>query len=213
MNKVWKSFDQVESPPHFLDSKSKKKCYFAREYISEGYQASSDNQLIFNFKKPVSHKNSDDWRYKEQAIKAFVEDLAVLFSKIHKKHLPLFLTTIPTSKLRTDQRFDSRLDDVIDGLLKYNQNNNEKLYQYEEPITINNNTLSLSREEGSRSVESKRGDYKWNGFKNTIPKNLIVIDDVITSGASFIAYKKILEEQCEAINVIGLFWARTVKTK
>lgn len=45
------------------------KCYFFGEYAGrQGYSHSDMNQIIFNFKKPMSEKGKSGWGYKGKEI-------------------------------------------------------------------------------------------------------------------------------------------------
>jgi len=80
----------------------------------------------------------------------------------------------------------------------------------EEPIELANSTKSASTEAGTRNTDIIYNSLVWKGFKNPPPDVLIVIDDVITTGGHFAAYKRMLLENHPNTRVIGMFWALTV---
>ena len=71
---MWKSLDQVEKPPVFLESSDLEDCYFARDYISHGgYGASEANHLVSNFKKGVEKRDCSEWS-RGACIRSMVND-------------------------------------------------------------------------------------------------------------------------------------------
>ena len=76
-------------------------CFYAREYVSGGgYDRSETNQLIYNLKKPVSHRGMKDWPYKGKAIRQFATELAALLTGEYT------VTCIPSSKPRDHTDYD-----------------------------------------------------------------------------------------------------------
>ena len=78
-----------------------------------------------------------------------------------------------------------------------------------------------SRAQSSRSghvrdekyIAELKKSFSWIGFPLKEPDILIIIDDVITTGAQFRAYKEFLLEniQKKPERIIGLFWAKAIK--
>src|SRR5690349_8909263 len=64
----------VENPPALLDPDDI--CYYAREYTSHGgFSASEANQLVSNFKKKPSTRNTYQWNHKVRAVCQFAREL------------------------------------------------------------------------------------------------------------------------------------------
>ena len=60
--------DDLARPDHFYLTAADE-YYFLGEYTArKGYAFSATNQLILNFKKPMTVRNTAQWRYKEKAI-------------------------------------------------------------------------------------------------------------------------------------------------
>lgn len=77
-------------------------CAYFMEKLSEGYLKSNANQLIWNYKKDVSLKGTDQWKYKELAIKEFAKDLcSINFGSNTYSIIPA-----PTSKPRNHPQWD-----------------------------------------------------------------------------------------------------------
>lgn len=206
MEKLWKKFDLGQELPIHLDKESQETCMYAREYVSEGYKLSYDNQFIFNFKKPVDKKGKPEWRYKERACEQFANDLHNLFKNFNLEHITF--VTIPTSKLNSHDQFDPRFEMMNEQLLKLgNTPETPQRYCYESPIIIKQ-SVPPAHEGGSRNIDERYNNYQWDGFQNSEPKTLFIVDDVITTGCQFMAYKKLLLEKCPTLQIYGIFCAK-----
>ncbi len=64
---------------------------------------------------------------------------------------------------------------------------------------------------GSRKVEVIKNATVWNGINDLNGDTVILVDDVLTTGAHFKAWKGfIMEHDPRVKNVIGLFWTLQV---
>src|SRR5260370_42430178 len=60
--------DDLARPDHFYLTVADE-CYFLGEYTArKGYAFSATNELILNFKRSMTTRNTGQWRYKEKAI-------------------------------------------------------------------------------------------------------------------------------------------------
>ena len=195
----WKKIERigVENFPLCLDDSDS--CYFARDYISRGgYGASETNDLINNYKKPSDRKGRPEWRYKEQAIRTFARELAFI-SNIEI----FFVTCVPSSKARTSLDYDSRLEDTIQCLKELKPGVSIGF-----PFSFRTDMLP-AHSGGSRNVDEIYANLVWSGIPDGT-KDIIIVDDVITTGAHYKACKRLILDHLPNANVHGLFWARTV---
>jgi hypothetical protein len=194
---LWKKFDILdlcERARLAVDDD----CYYARDYISHGgYGASDGNNLVSNFKKPVSKKGTNQWPHKLRAIEQFAQELRELIAD------GAVVVAIPTSKCRTDPEFDSRLDDVLDRLGKLNPT-----LRIGRPIDRHTTAQAL-HQGGSRTIDEVAATLQWNGFQ-TAPSAVVLIDDIITCGTNFKACQRLIQKHHPGLKVHGAFWARTV---
>ncbi len=200
MSRLWKRIEgNVWDLPQHLEVNDK--CFYARDYISPGgYESSETNQLIFNFKKSIDKRDSPEWYYKKKAIQKFADELSLL---IPDDKDDIVVTCIPSSKRTDDTDYDSRLEETLSCLKK-----KRPLITIEYPLKVLQ-TRCAAHSGGSRSISTIYNNYEWVGF-STPPETVILIDDVITTGADFKACKRIILEHHSDISVIGIFWAKTV---
>ncbi len=194
--KLWKKLEVVENPPAFIGADDV--CYYARDYIARGgYSASEANQHISNFKKPPHLKGTAQWRYKLEAIDLFATEVAAAL--VHG----VSVATIPTSKRTDDPEYDSRMTDMTD-LLKAKRPD----LTIEMPFACEASTTP-AHHGGSRNIDALAANLRWLGLSSGCA-TLVIIDDVLTTGAHYQACRRLVAQHAPHVNVAGLFWARTV---
>ena len=170
-------------------------CAYLLEKESEGYSASDANNLIYNFKKPVNRKGLPDWRYKDIAINTISE-------MVNNIAFPnCIIVPAPTSNPRYSANWDSRIDQVVDSIVT-------------EAITVEkildvNSSVTPAHLGGSRDIDSIKAQTICYELKNTaMVDTIIIVDDVLTTGAHFKAWKELILETYPSIKkVYGLFFA------
>lgn len=194
----WKRIDIVENPPSCLNPDDI--CFYARDYIPRGGWAASDaNHLMENFKKERSKQGTAEWEYKKSTIQQLASELSSI--------LPdgASICSIPSSKIKQDPDYDPRFDMLFECMHINGCN-----IKVEEPIVCVSSTVPAHLGGSSRSPDDIKNNYSWVGFPDTIPEVLFVIDDVITSGGHYKAYQTIILEHEPTIQIIGLFFCKTV---
>lgn len=196
---LWKTIDQDEIGQQRRWLIPGDECLYAREYISKGrFQDSTANQLIINFKKHPSRKGRPEWRHKLAAVQQFAQEL----SEILENNATIM--TIPTSKNRTSEEFDDRFQLLTKHLeaLRPDLIVTEPLYKKSDSIAFHAG--------GERDVAVLLRSLSWRGFEGDSPREIVLIDDLITWGTSFAACKQLIQKNCPDTGVVGLFWAKTV---
>ncbi len=194
---LWKKIDVVEKSPVFLEASDD--CYYARDYISSGgFSSSETNQLISNFKKPVTAKSTNQWRYKQAAIQQFAKELLEILPD------SAIIASIPSSKCKTDPAFDSRIIDALTVVTRAKAS----IVLVEPIVTLA--TTQAAHLGGTRNPQAIYANFKWMGGLSTTASHIIFVDDVITTGSHFKACKRMVLENHPGIKVIGVNWARTV---
>ena len=199
--KLWKRIEPLNLPRYIKNNDS---CFHARDYISGGgYTSCETNQLISNFKKPLSKKKKEkEWWHRNQAVRTFKSEVAQFFMNPKIKTKLNTITAIPSSKIKDHSEYDNRFEDLFNELKKTNLN----LFE-EWPVKIKNN-IEASHRGGERTPESIKANYIWEGFKKRDPKILFVFDDIITTGAHFRAMSDFLRDNKYEGYIVGLIWAR-----
>lgn len=62
---------------------------------------------------------------------------------------------------------------------------------------------------GDRNPEEFYSFLKWKGLR-TSPAHIVLVDDVITSGAHFKACQRLIHEHHPDIEIAGVFWAKVI---
>lgn len=199
MSPIWKKLDLIgtENFPFCLEDHDI--CYYARDYTAGGgYAASTANQLVSNLKKSPDRRGRPEWKYKQAAITQFAQEISCI-TNIEQ----FIVTCVPSSKVKTDPLYDSRMEDVL-RMLKMRK----PRVTIEFPFSITHNVVA-SHQGGPRSIDVFYAILEWSGLESD-NENIIIVDDVITSGAHFKACKRMILENVPDANVIGLFWARSI---
>ena len=194
---IWTSIDPIFHNLAHLNGNDE--VYYHLEYSKGGYEKSSANQWVINYKKDIEFRGETSWQYKQKAIKDFAE----LISNHPPKCNDFALLAGATSKHRKSPLFDSRNEDTlrlvhdITGI----------------PISFNLETVSdfepLHHQPGFRKPSMIYGRYRFIPFK-TVPEAVYIVDDVITSGVHFVVWKNLIQKVHPGIEVRGLYLARTV---
>lgn len=203
----WRLTDEQDSLFLCPNHRSKNILY-ARIYTPRaGFEHSETNQLIHNFKIPRSETHRLD--FKQKAIRKFVEELTVLFQKSGKE--PITLIPIPTSKAKEDPDYDDRLEQVCIRLEKeISKVRFVPLIERHRSATASHLTTE------HRNLEELSQSLKVN--EALLPKvetnsTLVLIDDVVTSGAHFEVCRKLLGKLLPNQKIAGVFWAKAREGK
>ncbi len=203
MRMRWKKIDQAtqEIPSHLnLENDI---CYYAREYVAEGYVASNTNSAILNFKKSPSVRDTAQWPYREQAVQQFAAELSDFFQNAPLSDI--YITWIPSSKNSTDPEYDHRFEDLFTRLVTHLP---EIHYGN---LIISEGRLLSSHHGGPRDPSSLSLNFTLN--QNTDISSfrwVVIVDDVITSGSHFKVCKNLILEKFPEKNIAGVFWAKTI---
>ena len=200
MAKSWLRCEESVSPPIYLNETTYS--FYLYEYVSKGsYKQFPANSLILNFKIPVDEMGNERWNYKKEAINLFADTI------IKSLKIPIqdtIFVPMPTSKPRRHPEFDSRLDDVISIIGKRTGQlvgNNLDLINEEIPYHISGE---------NREPDQICRNIDFSPFKDVIPKRVILIDDVITTGAHFVASIRKINSIYPDISIVGFFLAKTI---
>jgi hypothetical protein len=208
---MWRKIDESDWL-HNLSADAKDcDLYYGRIYtVGQNYGSSETNQQIYNLKILPSIANANPQReyFKSQAIGKFGNEVMRFLSieNLIEDDLEYILIPIPPSKPKIHDEYDDRMERVANFLSDYSDN-----LTYI-PILTTKVDRQSSHTGGSRDVEtifqSMTVDTELIPKDKNIDK-IFVIDDVLTSGASFSAAKRCLSSYFPNVPVAGIFWAKS----
>lgn len=179
-------------------------CVFLGEYTArKGHTYSATNQVVLNFKKTVDRRGRPEWRYKENTIR----DLGAAFGAAIKSEwlAAATLVPMPPSKARTDPLYDDRMVRMLHAIPAHR------------PLDIRELLLQDQTAEASHDADVRPGPdeiaarYRIDQLiSEPAPTTIALFDDVITTGAHFIAAKRVLQHRYPQARIVGFFVARRV---
>jgi hypothetical protein len=195
--------DLERSDHYYL--KAEHTCYFFGEYTARGgYNASSTNQIIANIKKKPSLRHTGQWQYKINDMQRVARTIR---GAIKPDSLPnILFVPIPPSKLRTHIDYDDRMA-VITRAIASQANVREMLETVSERDPLHESEQRLKPDELIATIGLHED------LCNVTPPLIFLVDDVITTGCSFVACHTILQERFPNTQIVGVFVARRVLDK
>jgi hypothetical protein len=195
--------DDLARPDHFYLTAADE-YYFLGEYTArKGYAFSATNQLILNFKKPMTVRNTAQWRYKEKAID---EAAAAFRAALNDEWLDsATLVPVPPSKAKNDALYDDRLVRMLRGIRA------QPALDVRELVVQRASTAAVHDQENRPTPEQIQANYAIDHtLQDPDPRVIGLFDDVLTTGAHFRAASAALQQSFPGVRVIGLFIARRV---
>ncbi len=188
-------------------------CYFWGEYTPHEHtnglkwDYSATNKLIGNFKKKLDRRGMPDWKYKQQAIQHAAHAFSVFWKwEVLLPHNPV-LIPMPPSKARIDPLYDQRMVELLNLLAA----------QVQLPLDIRdclsfNGRFAASHESDDRpSPEALYEEMHFDPVSGKIgqkPGAIFLFDDMLTSGAHYVAAVRKLEDVFPKVPVLAQFVSR-----
>lgn len=173
-------------------------CLFLYEYTAGlGWRGGATNQLIHNLQKK---KGDNGYRYKSIAINDCAKALS---ATMHQDWTANTVSVpVPPSKIKTDPMYDDRIAQVCRAI----RNPSElKVCELIEQIE---STESFKGGHRLKPAEL-RANYRFNEeLLDGLPKEIGIVDDVLTTGSHFRALKDMIIERRPGTRVVGFFIAR-----
>lgn len=188
----------LELPDHvFLDEEDE--CYYIGNYTpGENYNHSEVNQIVFNLKMPVAYQNEYRYRYKRReiarcgaAIGRAVNNTMATYSA---------LVPIPPSKPCSHPEYDDRVAQIAANAHPFRKSELLTTSIVREPAHLNR--------QKKRSIQGVYDTLESHADRILDASTCILIDDVLTTGASFKACKRKITEMGVFERILGVFVAR-----
>lgn len=193
------------NPDYFTYLDPDDECFHIGEYTAGGgYQASDTNQQIYNLKKkPTS--SSAQLKWKASAVEYWAHkitnsNLNWEFCRQNVTFVPL-----PCSKPEGNELYDDRMLKVLETLKKWRSGLDVR------PLL--RQTVEREYQHGGNRLtpDEIRAQIEVDGEQlEPAIKHVILVDDIITRGASYAAARTIVAALPGVESVMGLFLAKTV---
>ena len=179
-------------------------CYFLREYTSgRGFTHSETNRLILNLKKSPDRRGRPEWHYKEQAIQQVAREFRASLNL--QRLRAATLVPMPPSKHRDDPLYDDRMLRVLHAM------DEEHQLDIRELLLLVASTEPAHATIARPSIEELVANLAIDeDCAEPPPTTIALVDDVLTTGAHFVAAKRVLTTRFPGVSVRGLFVARRV---
>jgi len=173
--------------------------YYCRNRFRGIWSVSYANMLVKNMKF-VGLQTDLRHKFKLESCDQMATELGHLHRRLNLPNLTI--SFIPGSKGRDHPEFDPRFD-FVGGYLR------QAGFPVVQPIITATSHDAVHSDEGTyenRAPDVIRAHLGWQGFGDNIPANVLLVDDVITSGGHFRACVEVIREHHPDVNVIGAFW-------
>lgn len=177
-------------------------CFFLGEYTArQGFAYSATNNLMINFKKPVDRRCRAEWQYKERAIETAATTLRQALNRGALDRLTFVPT--PPSKAKDHPLYDNRLTRMLCAVRRDPPLDvRELIVQTESTDAVHDSDIRPRPEEIKALYEVDET------MTEPRPREIVVVDDLLTTGAHFRAMESILSVRFPEATVVGLFIAR-----
>lgn len=192
----------LERPDHHY-LRAEDECYFMGSYTSRGgFGCSFTNGLISNLKKPMSTRGTPQWKYKVRAIQ---QAGAALRTNMNPKAISQSaFIPVPPSSPRGTPDYDDRILQVATCIAPAGD--------VRELLLTNAQRTPRHTSNGRRDPEDLKQTIQVDAALTTVrPAQVILLDDVLTTGCSFVVCKEIIHSIWPGIKVYGVFIARVAR--
>jgi hypothetical protein len=197
--------DELVRADHF-HLRADDECLFLREYTSRvGYAHSETNSLISNLKKPPSRRaNTTEWKWKGRAIRQAGTELADAFARGWSLGEDDLLVPVPPSLTRGHAEYDDRMVQVANILGSKLGNKVVEL------LEAGKDRVAQHATDKKRSVQEHVNNLRVRVdlLPASPPTAILLLDDVLVTGCTFVACKTVLQTAFPNVAVYGLYVAR-----
>ena len=177
-------------------------CLFLGEYTArKGFSFSATNQVIFNFKKSVDRRRRGEWQHKERTIAEVGQAFGTALNPAWLSAATL--VPMPPSKARTDPLYDDRMVRMLRAIPA------AKAIDIRE-LLIQGQSMAAAHDADVRPTpDTIAAGYSIDeALAAPAPTLIGIFDDVLTTGAHYVAARRVLSRRFPGAKVLGLFIAR-----
>lgn len=179
-------------------------CRYFGEYVpGAGYDPPFNNHIL-NFKKSPERRGRPEWPHKRKAIVA----MARMMRSGLGDHPPdgVAFVPVPPSRARSDELYDDRLVQMLGRVWPRQEADVREL------VVLKQSIPAAHSSEDRPSPEDLLAVYEVDeSLAEPEPEKIVIVDDVLTTGAHFTAVKRVLLGCFPGASISGLFIARTVR--
>lgn len=180
------------------------RCLFLGEYTArKGFSFSATNQVVLNFKKSVDRRGRPEWQHKERTIREVGKAFG---GAIHSNWIAgATLVPIPPSKAKADPMYDDRMLRMLRAIPASQPLDIRELI-------VQQNSMSAAHDADVRPTpdDIAAGYHVDEQLTVPTPSQIAIFDDVMTTGAHFVAARRVLAARFPQASIFGFFIARRV---
>lgn len=185
------------------------KCFYWHEYEPRAtFRHSKSNQFVWNYKKPL---DANGQLYKQRAIQSAADLWTGLVEQVYSQTAgwPFEIVIMPTSKAPTDNSYDDRLLKTVE-IAQRNLADSPVEFGF---IEVAHTSCSrIAAHDGGDRLSPNDLASSWEIDVDKlaqISRNVIIFDDVLTTGSHFAALKQVIAEHQPMVEIRGVFLAKT----
>jgi hypothetical protein len=177
-------------------------CYYACTYTSgKDYTFSDANSKINNLKKSPLLRDTPQWRFKTRAINLFAQVFSETIPGLGDINNMTFVP-IPSSKARDHEEYDPRMSLVL-AKIKLDG------FDYRELLYNETSRASFHTASNRRDIDELEANLRFDeDLIQNLGDTIVLVDDMVTTGASFCACRNVILNRFPGKQVIGLFASR-----
>lgn len=193
--------DELTRPDHHWLTPDDK-CFFIGEYTArKGFSFSETNSVILNFKKSLDRRGKAEWPYKQKAI---MTAASAFGAAIPANWITgTTFVPIPPSRAKTDPFYDDRLLRMLRSIpAAVPLDIRELIVQPQSMEAVHDADVRPTPDEiaaGYRVDEN---------LAHPAPIRIAIVDDVMTTGAHYVAARRVLGARFPQVRSVGFFIAR-----
>lgn len=178
-------------------------CYFVEYKARQGYTYGPVNQLITNFKCDVDHRGTPRWASKVNAINLVAQGIAECMNP--RALQGTTFVPVPPSKTRDDPAYDDRCVEALRAATRFTGH----AIDVRELVVQVESTPASHESDDRLHAEDLIAIYRIDeALAAPPPTDIVVFDDVLTTGSHFKAMQHVLKARFPDVAVRGLFIAR-----